>query len=116
MSQHKTLEQMMEEMLAGMDQMQTRLKVIELLVPVPQTVTVQNIADIEGVSFSHINNKGRYLLPRYGVSAFPDGHRRWPLDEYLAWRKVPVEKRIAGYEKHLDEIRLACVERAEARA
>lgn len=109
MSDHMTIEDMLMETLAGIDELKTRLRVMELLVPVPQTVTAQNIADIEGVSFNHIIGKAKYLLPRFGVSAFPDGRRRWPLDEYLAWHSKPVQEKIALYDHYLEEIRHQCL-------
>ena len=107
-----TIEDMLEEALSGIDELKAKLQLMELLVPIPQTVNVKNIADIEGVSVSHISGKARYLLPRYGESAFPDGYRRWPLDEYLAWRKRPIEERIGGYGKLLEEIKDECIEHA----
>ncbi len=112
MSQHMTIEDMLKQTLEGIDELRTKLQLVEIVVPVPQVVTVNDIAKVEGVSFSHINTKARYLLPRYGESAFPDGHRRWPLEEYLAWRRKPLEERINGYEEMLESIKESCVENA----
>lgn len=109
MKEHKTIEDMLEEALSGIDELKAKLQLMELLVPIPQTVTAQNIADIEGVSFNHIMGKARYLLPRFGVSAFPDGRRRWPLEEYLAWHRKPVQEKIALYDHYLDEIQHRCL-------
>ncbi len=53
-------------------------------------VTVKDIARSEGVSESFLRSaSGCYLLPRYGVSAYPDASSaRWDIDEYVRWRAI----------------------------
>lgn len=115
-TEHMTIEEMLVKALDGIDELNTRVRIMEIHHPAPQTVDVKDIAIIEGVSFAHLNSKARYLLPRYGISAYPDGHRRWPLEEFLDWRKKPIEERVRGYEKYLESIRLNCIAEREKRA
>ena len=65
--------------------------------------TVADVCRIEGVSRSQIRPGGaeRYLLPRYGESAYPTGKTRWPMEEYIAWRKRPPEEREQEYRRKL---------------
>ena len=66
-------------------------------------VTVDDVCRIEGVSRSQIRPGGaeRYLLPRYGESAYPTGKTRWPMEEFIAWRKRPPEEREQEYRRKL---------------
>jgi hypothetical protein len=61
------------------------------------TVNVADIADLEGTSTSNIRLHQEYLLPRYGVSGYPGGKRRWNYQEYLDWSARPVEERRREY-------------------
>ncbi|MFA7087283.1 MAG: hypothetical protein WC145_11510 [Aliarcobacter sp.] len=67
----------------------------------PQVVAIKEICRIEHVSYTQITEKERYLLPRFGESAYPEGTKRWPMDEYLRWREVPVAKRGEMFRQHL---------------
>ncbi len=58
----------------------------------PTVVKINDIARMENVSTTQIRGKERYLLPRFGVSAF-EGTTRWPMKEYLEWRSIPPDKR-----------------------
>lgn len=62
------------------------------------TVTVKDIAKSEGVSESFLRSaSGCYLLPRYGVSAYPDeASARWDIDEYITWRNKDPQIRMQG--------------------
>ncbi len=62
------------------------------------TVTVKDIARTEGVSESFLRSaNGCYLLPRYGVSAYPDASSaRWDIDEYITWRSKDPAIRMQG--------------------
>ena len=52
------------------------------------TLDISDIAGIEGVSVSFIKqSENRYLLPRFGESAYPTGPVRWPIEEYVVWRR-----------------------------
>ena len=66
-------------------------------------VTVEDVCRIEGVSRSQVRQGGaeRYLLPRFGTSAYPTGKTRWPMEEYIAWRKRPPEEREQEYRRKL---------------
>ena len=72
----------------------------------PKVVKVEDICKIEGVSKSQINGKEAYLLPRFGVSGYPVGVRRWDLDEYMEWRKIPAAQRYRMWQQHLEQVRL----------
>ena len=66
-------------------------------------VTVEDVCRIEGVSRSQIRVGGseRYLLPRFGESAYPTGKTRWPMEEYIAWRKRSPQEREQEYRRML---------------
>ena len=83
-------------------------KVLEIVlnrIDAPKTVKVEDIAKIEGISKSQLNGREQYLLPRFGVSAYPEGVRRWDLDEYLRWRSVDPKVRYMMWQKHLEQVR-----------
>lgn len=71
--------------------------------PTCRVVDIEWIAEREGVCKDYLweGGKQRYLLPRFGKSAYPDGKARWPINEYLAWAERPVEERKAEYKEHL---------------
>lgn len=71
----------------------------------PKVVKVEDICRIEGVSKSQINGKEQYLLPRFGVSGYPVGVRRWDLDEYLKWRAISPAERYRMWQQHLETVR-----------
>ncbi len=64
-----------------------------------RTITISEIAQIEGVSVSQLRKGGkeRYLLPRFGVSGYPTGSTRWNVEEYLEWSQVDPEERRQAY-------------------
>lgn len=76
----------------------------------PKVVKVEDIAKMEGVSKSQLNGKEQYLLPRFGVSAYPVGVRRWDLQEYLEWRSINPEIRYQMWKEHLEQVRLSNIE------
>lgn len=81
------------------------------------TVSVLDVARLEGVSPSQVYSGGseRYLLPRFGESAYPTGSVRWPLEEYLEWRRKDPKERYVAWRKHLVEQkdrRLGCREKS----
>ena len=83
---------------------------IKLALGIPMTVKVADIARMEGISRSQIVGKEAYLLPNFGVSQYPDGVKRWDLDTYLDWRKIPVERRKEAYATYLDAQRKKAVQ------
>ena len=66
---------------------------------VKKTVTISDIAKMEGVSVSQLRKGGkeRYLLPRFGVSGYPTGAVRWNISEYLDWRAIDPRERQQAY-------------------
>lgn len=104
------------ELKGEVEDMKALLKVMLMRIGAPSTVKVKDIARIEGVSESSINEKERYLLPRFGVSGYPTGVRRWDLDEYLAWRSKPVEERYRAFQVYNENLRLKAVERMKSDA
>ena len=62
------------------------------------TMDISDVAGVEGVSVSFIKQAdNRYLLPRFGESAYPTGPVRWPIEEYVAWRRRDPFQRQAEY-------------------
>lgn len=62
------------------------------------TMDISDVAGVEGVSVSFIKQAdNRYLLPRFGESAYPTGPVRWPIEEYVAWRRKDPFQRQAEY-------------------
>jgi len=68
-------------------------------------VTVKDIAEMEGESTTKLYQGARYLLPRFGQSAYPEGYARWPLEEYLAWSARDPEERHREWLQHLESER-----------
>ncbi len=64
-----------------------------------RTITISEIAAIEGVSISQLRKGGkeRYLLPRFGQSGYPTGKVRWSVEEYLDWSRTDPEERRQAY-------------------
>lgn len=77
-----------------LDLLNDQFKLILQIAKLPSVVRISDIAGMENVSGSHLRGKGRYLLPRFGVSAFEDGSTRWTMQEYLEWKKILPEKRL----------------------
>lgn len=92
------LQRQVAELRSVIDVMLTRIDA-------PKTVKVEDIAKMEGVSKSQLNGKEQYLLPRFGVSAYPVGVRRWDLQEYLEWRSVDPRVRYEMWQEHLERKR-----------
>lgn len=66
-----------------------------------KTVTVSDIARMEGIAASQLRKGGkeRYLLPRFGQSGYPTGTCRWDISEYLEWSAIdPAERQRMWYE------------------
>lgn len=61
-----------------------------------KTVSVKDIAEMEGVSVSSLRGNCRYLLPNCGQSQYPDGPTRWDIEVYLSWRSLsPTQRKSA---------------------
>lgn len=83
---------------------------IRLTLGLPLTVKVADVARLEGISRSQISGKEAYLLPNFGVSQYPDGVKRWDLETYLNWRRIPVERRKKAYAEFLNTGRKKAVQ------
>ena len=63
----------------------------------PSVVKISDIANMYGYSYDFLRTTGRYLLPRFGESAFSEGAARWTAEEWLAWDSKPIEEKQAAY-------------------
>ena len=90
---------------AQFSEMQSMFHVFLNRIDAPKVVKVEDICKIEGVSKSQINSKEQYLLPRFGVSGYPVGVRRWDLEEYLKWRSISPEERYRMWQHHMEQVR-----------
>ena len=61
---------------------------------------ISDIAAAMNLSYEFLRTTGRYLLPRFGESAFPSGAARWPLEECLAWMAKPDAEKRAAYQEY----------------
>ncbi len=61
---------------------------------------ISDIAAAMNLSYEYLRTTGRYLLPRFGESAFPSGAARWPLEECLAWMAKPDAEKRAAYQEY----------------
>lgn len=62
---------------------------------------ISDIAKRTGFSVESLRGKDRWMLPRFGESAFPSGPARWPVDECLEWLKRPVAEKQRAYAEHV---------------
>lgn len=81
------------ELLQEVSDLKAEIQVMRSCLPVKRTVSVSDIARMEGVSRSSLYGVNSYLLPRCGKSAYPDGTTRWDMEEYLEWRRIPPSER-----------------------
>lgn len=95
----------METMKADLNELRMAFSLLLERTKANQTVNISDIARMEGTSVSQLRKGGaeRYLLPRFGVSEYPDGKVRWSWETYEKWRKIPVEERKLAYRKYLLE-------------
>jgi len=87
----------MREIRAELEELKTLVKNFAL--QGKATVSVADIAKYEGVNRTALHKGGnqRYLLPRFGESGYPDGPARWDVEEFVSWRRIPVEERKSQY-------------------
>ena len=83
----------LEQFQEKLDLLATRLDMVLMITKLPAVIKVAEISQIESVSVTQLRGKERYLLPRFGVSGFPDGTDRWTMEEYLEWKAIPPSKR-----------------------
>lgn len=79
---------------SALERMATILGSPELYIAGKKTLTINDIAKIEGISSDSIKlAKFRYLLPSFGVSEYPSGFARWNKDTYIKWAMIPAHDR-----------------------
>lgn len=66
-----------------------------------KTVSVSDIAKMEGISIASLRGKCRHYLPDFGVSQYPDGVDRWDIEKYLSWRSMDINQRKRAYSEQL---------------
>ena len=91
----------LDEIRGEMRSLRETVGVLIAISGVKKTVTVSDIAKMEGVAASQLRKGGkeRYLLPRFGQSGYPTGTCRWDLSEYIEWSKIdPAERQRMWYE------------------
>ena len=76
-----------------------KIELMSSLAKVPETVSVADIAKLNGLSRTDIAYNKPYLLPDFGKSEFPVGKKRWTIEKYHAWEAIPLEKRKAEWER-----------------
>lgn len=89
----------------------TMLKSVLVGVGAPLVLKIADIAKLEGVSRTQIVGKEAYLLPNFGISEYPDGTKRWRIETYLEWRRVPIQRRREMFKAHLEHERKKAVAR-----
>ena len=62
---------------------------------------VSDIANLTGKGEDRLRGKDRWMLPRFGESAFPSGPARWPLEETLEWIAKPDSEKQRAYAEHV---------------
>ena len=62
---------------------------------------ISDIAAYYGKSYDTLRTTERYLLPRFGQSAFPTGPARWPVEECLDWIQKPDEEKRSAYQEYV---------------
>ena len=62
---------------------------------------ISDIAAYYGKQYDTLRTSDRYLLPRFGESAFPTGPARWPVEECLLWIAKPDEEKRRAYQEHV---------------
>lgn len=91
----------MDRITASLKSMENLLKIVVRNTKLPQTVTVADIAEIEGLSVTNLKEKHPELLPNFGVSDYGTGTKRWNYDTYLRWQEIPVAQRLQMYRNHI---------------
>ena len=62
---------------------------------------ISDMAEATGYSYEFLRTKGRYLLPRFGESAYSSGVARWPVSECLEWMAKSDEEKRGAYQEHV---------------
>lgn len=103
----------LEDLMKEIQSLKMEVKLLSECMNARKTVTISDIAAMEGISKSSLYGTERYLLPRFGESAYPDGTTRWDTEEYFKWREVPVSERKQMYQSHIrNEQKRLCEKRS----
>ena len=65
---------------------------------------ISDIAAYYGKRYDILRTSDRYLLPRFGESAFPTGPARWPVEECLQWIAKPDDEKRRAYQEHVRQL------------
>ena len=99
-----------DAMSAKMDGLSAKLDMIAMSLGCSLVVKIADIARMEGLSRSQLCGKEAYLLPNFGRSDYPDGVKRWDMETWLKWRRIPIEERKRMYQTHLESERKKAVQ------
>ncbi len=91
----------LDEVKKTLDVIVVLLKKANIVNKLPLTVTVKDIAKMEGVHISYYN-RCPWMLPDFGEHFDGKRTRRWDMDVYLKWRELPEEDKKAMYKQHLE--------------
>ncbi len=94
----------LEDVQKKLDLILVLLKKANIVNKLPLTVTVKDIAKMEGV---HVSFYARcpWLLPNFGELGEGKRTRRWDMESYLKWREIPEEEKKSMYHQHLESER-----------
>lgn len=81
-------------MMLEIQKLNDKLNFIKLMAKMPETVTISDIAKYEHLKNPETIYHKKHLLPRFGESAFKEGKKRWPFEEYIEWRAIPEDERL----------------------
>lgn len=71
---------------------------------ISKTMTIPQIAPMLGFSAQTLRTTKRYLLPRFGVSAYKGRVARWNTEEVMAHLQRPEPELIAEYEQYQENM------------
>ena len=103
-SDEEVLQPVISELNALREEVKAERKVLMHLLALSGQKVVWKISDIAeatGYSYEFLRTGGRYLLPRFGESAYSSGAARWPLSECLEWMAKPDEEKRKAYQEHV---------------
>lgn len=88
------------QLAAEMHSTNVMLKLLLQKTTMPRTVTVSDIARMEGLSVTNINERKPWILPNFGVSDYEGGKRKWDIETYSKWSAIPEKERIEMFRTH----------------
>lgn len=91
----------MDKLMAELHNTNTMLKLLLQKTTLPKTISVADIAQMEGVSVTSLTERKPWLLPNFGKSDFSDKKRRWKFETYAAWSEIPEAQRKQMFQTHM---------------